>query len=62
MVDHPQVQASGMIPETPNPAIPGYRDLSLPLRMRGERPRAERPPPARGEHTEDILRELGLTD
>jgi len=60
VVDHPQVRAAGMIPEAPNPAVPGYRDVSLPLRMEGERPRAERPPPAPGQHTEEILRELGL--
>jgi len=62
VVDNDQVNASGMLPETAHPTIDGYRDLSLPLRMGGDRPRAEGAPPAAGEHTDEILRELGLLD
>ncbi|MGB1658536.1 MAG: CoA transferase, partial [Longimicrobiales bacterium] len=43
-----------------HPSVDGYRDVSLPLRMDGARPRAERVPPARGEHSVEILEELGL--
>jgi crotonobetainyl-CoA:carnitine CoA-transferase CaiB-like acyl-CoA transferase len=62
VVENEQVKASGMLPPAPNPAVDGYRDLSLPLRMGGGRPRAEEAPPAIGEHTDEVLRELGLRD
>lgn len=54
-----QVAASGMLPRTPHPELPDYRDVSLPLRLDGARPRAEGAPPARGEHTLQVLAELG---
>lgn len=54
-----QVEASEMIAPAPNPEVEGYRDLSLPLRMEGGRPRAGQSPPRVGEHTREILGELG---
>jgi crotonobetainyl-CoA:carnitine CoA-transferase CaiB-like acyl-CoA transferase len=54
-----QVEASEMIAPHPHPEVEGYRDLSLPLRMSGERPRASEAPPRPGEHTHEILGELG---
>jgi len=55
-----QVEASEMIVPTANPEVEGYRDLSLPLRMEGGRPRAGQSPPRAGEHTLEILGELGF--
>lgn len=55
-----QVAASGMIAPQPNPEVEDYRDLSLPLRLEGERPRSPVAPPRAGEHTREILAELGL--
>jgi crotonobetainyl-CoA:carnitine CoA-transferase CaiB-like acyl-CoA transferase len=60
VVDDPQVEAAGMFPSVVHPAVDGYRDVSLPLRMDGARPRAEGVPPARGEHSVEILEELGF--
>jgi len=57
-----QVEASEMIAPHPHPEVEGYRDLSLPLRMSGERPRASEGPPRPGEHTQEILGELGYGD
>jgi crotonobetainyl-CoA:carnitine CoA-transferase CaiB-like acyl-CoA transferase len=41
-----------------HPEIAGYRDVSLPVRLDGERLRAGRMPPAAGEHTVELLEEL----
>lgn len=62
VVDDPQVDAVGMLGSPSHPDIPDYRDVSLPLRIDGERPGAERTPPAPGAHTREILSEVGYTD
>lgn len=62
VVDDPQVQAAGMVPTVDHPEVPGYRDVSLPLRIDGARPRAERVPPASGADTVAVLREVGFDD
>ncbi|MCH7857366.1 MAG: CoA transferase [Gemmatimonadetes bacterium] len=56
---HPQVVEAGLLPMADHPAISNYQDVALPLRVDGERPRGDRPPPAAGEHTSEILGELG---
>lgn len=43
-----------------HPSIPGYRAVPLPLVVEGRRAPARRPPPAVGEHTDEILAELGI--
>ncbi len=55
-----QIAASEMIAPQPNPEVEEYRDLSLPVRLEGRRPRAALPPARAGEHTREILGELGL--
>lgn len=60
IVDDPQVAAAGMFPMADHPELAGYRDVSLPLQIDGERPRAARMPPAPGEHSTEILEELGF--
>lgn len=62
VVDDDQVAASDMIHSTAHPQVDGYRDVSLPLRIGGERPRAERPPPAPGGDTQEVLVELGFDE
>jgi crotonobetainyl-CoA:carnitine CoA-transferase CaiB-like acyl-CoA transferase len=57
---HPQVVASEIIKAAPHPTIPGYRDLELPFRLEGEWLRSDRPPPAAGEHQQEILAELEI--
>ncbi len=59
IVDDPQVRANGMFEPYPHPRIPGYRNPALPLKFDGERPPVRNLPPAQGEHTAEVLGELG---
>jgi crotonobetainyl-CoA:carnitine CoA-transferase CaiB-like acyl-CoA transferase len=59
VVADPALRA-GSLREEPHPRIPGYRAMSLPVVVDGERAPPRRHPPAVGEHTGEILRELGL--
>jgi crotonobetainyl-CoA:carnitine CoA-transferase CaiB-like acyl-CoA transferase len=53
-----QVRVSGMLRPAPAPHIPGYLDVAMPVRWDGERAPLRRPPPARGEHTAEVLGDL----
>ena len=62
VVKDAQVEASGMLPHVDHPDIPDYRDTALPVRWDGDRPVTTRIPPRAGEHTREILSELGCED
>ena len=62
VVDDPQVRANRIFDPVPHPRIDGYRDLKLPVRLDGIRPGLRRLPPKAGEHTEEILEELGFSE
>jgi crotonobetainyl-CoA:carnitine CoA-transferase CaiB-like acyl-CoA transferase len=55
-----QVAAAGMLRPVADAPIDGYVDVALPARWDGERAPVRRPPPRPGEHTAEILEELGL--
>ena len=61
VVEDPQVSAAELIRSAPDAEVPDYRDLAIPLRMDGERPHAAETPPHAGEHTREILEELGYS-
>jgi crotonobetainyl-CoA:carnitine CoA-transferase CaiB-like acyl-CoA transferase len=56
---HPQTEASGMLPRVKHPRLADYRPTALPIRLDGERPAPARVPPLLGEHTAEVLAELG---
>jgi crotonobetainyl-CoA:carnitine CoA-transferase CaiB-like acyl-CoA transferase len=55
----PQTEASGMLIPAKHPRLPDYRAVGLPIRWDGERPGVARVPPLLGEHTAEVLAELG---
>lgn len=59
---HPQVKAIGAVEEQTHPLMGTLRMVSPPVRFDGERPVLDGASPALGQHTHDILRELGWTD
>jgi crotonobetainyl-CoA:carnitine CoA-transferase CaiB-like acyl-CoA transferase len=54
MVAHPQTQALELIQDVPGTSM---RFFGLPLRLDGVRPRSHLPPPALGEHQQQIFKE-----
>ena len=59
VVDDPQVRANRIFEPQEHPRIPGYRDMKMSVRFDGERPPLKRVPPSSGEHTAEIMGELG---
>ena len=59
VVKEPQTEASGMLIPAPHPRLSDYRAVGLPIRWDGERPGISRIPPLLGEHTAELLADLG---
>lgn len=62
LVNSPQVAANHLLWGLEHPAIGAYRTMGFPIRMSRVTPVEPSPPPLVGEHTEAILKRLGLDD
>ena len=58
---HPQALARDMIVETEHPAAGTVKGIGLPIRFSGGKGDTSRAAPLLGQHTRDVLRELGYT-
>jgi crotonobetainyl-CoA:carnitine CoA-transferase CaiB-like acyl-CoA transferase len=58
VVDDAQAEHAGIFADTTNPDVP--RTVNNPIRLGFAKPRPSGPPPAVGEHSEEILREAGF--
>jgi len=61
MLADPQLDARAMISTIEHPTAGPLRLMANPVKLSGVTARPDKPPPARGEHTEAILRELGMS-
>jgi len=59
-LDSPFADAVGMVRALPHPARPDFRVLANPIKLDGAR-LPSRPAPALGEHTDELLRDAGLS-
>ncbi|HET7292354.1 MAG TPA: CoA transferase [Vicinamibacteria bacterium] len=60
-LDSEQVAARGLLVEVDHPRIGPGRFVGSPIHLDGASRSARRPPPMPGEHTDEVLAELGLT-
>jgi crotonobetainyl-CoA:carnitine CoA-transferase CaiB-like acyl-CoA transferase len=60
--EHPHTRESGMKFDYDHPVLGKLKGIAQPLRFDGERTQLRRPPPLHGEHSQEILQELGYSD
>jgi formyl-CoA transferase len=60
--EDPQVRARDLVVEVEHPTLGHIRALGSPIKLSATPPAVERRAPMLGEHTEEVLREVGLND
>ena len=60
--DDPQVRAREMIVETEHPVAGRTNNIGIPVKLSETPGRFQRPAPTLGQHTDEVLRELGWPD
>ncbi len=61
MLADPQVLAREMVVDVDHPALGRIRALGSPIKMSATPPEVRRRAPQLGEHTDEILQDLGMT-
>jgi len=61
ILEHPQIEATGVVVETDHPVAGRIRQTRAAARFEKTPTTLDRPAPTLGEHTDEILAELGLT-
>ncbi len=60
LFNHPQTIENDIVLEWERGSEPARRTIGVPYAIGGERPKPERPPPARGQHSREVLEDFGL--
>lgn len=62
LTNHPHTRESGMVFDYQHPAFGPLSGVAQPVRVNGKRAEMRYAPPLRGQHTQEVLRELGLSN
>ncbi|MGE4337333.1 MAG: CaiB/BaiF CoA transferase family protein [Pigmentiphaga sp.] len=60
LLAHPQTEATGIVVDYQHPVAGAIRSVGQPYMLNGEQRQAGSPPPTHGQHTAEILQEIGF--